>query len=266
MSFKSLISVVALSLLAFGAIRPAQAQFAVIDVASLTQLIQEYETLQQELATARSQLAQAQAQYSAITGNRGMQNLLSGTQRNYLPDRLGSGLAGDVGVGRCLSHPRERCPDAHGLQCHPDTRSGRLTVCDPASAARRRPTVAGDLCRRSRARRSRTVATASPRSSSSFRPSAARRMRKPRSISTPGSRPSRECSRTSTRSSKPCTRWPSPMSGHACSGYASRRSWIRGRCGGCRRWDCRTTESAADGLLRRVQCVADRAPRRLHRR
>jgi type IV secretion system protein VirB5 len=71
--------------LAVGVPKPAHAQFAVIDVASLTQLIQEYETLQQQVATARSQLTQAQNEYAAITGNRGMQLLLSGTNRNYLP-------------------------------------------------------------------------------------------------------------------------------------------------------------------------------------
>lgn len=82
---KASLSVAFLGLLAFAAARPAAAQFAVIDVASLTQLIQEYQTLQQQVATARSQLSQAQSEYAAITGNRGMQNLLSGTLRNYLP-------------------------------------------------------------------------------------------------------------------------------------------------------------------------------------
>lgn len=82
---KASLSVAFVGLLAFAAARPAAAQFAVIDVASLTQLIQEYQTLQQQVATARSQLSQAQSEYAAITGNRGMQNLLSGTLRNYLP-------------------------------------------------------------------------------------------------------------------------------------------------------------------------------------
>jgi type IV secretion system protein VirB5 len=68
-----------------GAITPAFAQFAVIDVASLGQLIQQYETLQQELTTAKSALTQAQQQYAALTGTRGMQQLLSGAQRNYMP-------------------------------------------------------------------------------------------------------------------------------------------------------------------------------------
>jgi type IV secretion system protein VirB5 len=85
MSLKALPGVLLLGVLSLAGLRPAQAQFAVIDVASLTQLIQEYQTLQQQVATARSQLSQAQTEYAAITGNRGMQNLLAGTVRNYLP-------------------------------------------------------------------------------------------------------------------------------------------------------------------------------------
>jgi type IV secretion system protein VirB5 len=106
MSSKSFLSVIAISLLALGAVRPAHAQFAVIDIASLTQLIQEYETLQQELSTAQSQLNQAQAQYAAITGNRGMQQLLSGTNRNYLPTgwtQLSQVMAGSAGGHPALS-------------------------------------------------------------------------------------------------------------------------------------------------------------------
>jgi type IV secretion system protein VirB5 len=68
-----------------GGVPAAQAQFAVIDVASLTQLISEVQTLEQQLATARNQLAQAQAEYQSITGTRGLGQLLSGTPRNYLP-------------------------------------------------------------------------------------------------------------------------------------------------------------------------------------
>src|SRR5262249_36204541 len=63
----------------------AQAQFAVIDVASVTQLVSEVQQLEQQLATARSQLAQAQAAFQSETGNRGMQALLAGTVRNDLP-------------------------------------------------------------------------------------------------------------------------------------------------------------------------------------
>ena len=63
----------------------AQAQLAVVDVHAIGQLVQEVQTLSQTLQTARSQLSQAQAQFQALTGSRGMQNLLAGTVRNYLP-------------------------------------------------------------------------------------------------------------------------------------------------------------------------------------
>lgn len=68
------------------AIAPAShAQWAVVDVGAITQLIQEVTTLKQQLDTARGQLAQAQQAYQSITGTRGMDRLLSGTVRNYLP-------------------------------------------------------------------------------------------------------------------------------------------------------------------------------------
>ena len=82
---KIVTSFVLVGLLALGGTRPAHAQFAVIDVASIAQLIQQYETLQRELTTAENQLNQARSAFAAITGSRGMQNLLSGTNRNYLP-------------------------------------------------------------------------------------------------------------------------------------------------------------------------------------
>ncbi|MGH8260645.1 MAG: type IV secretion system protein [Steroidobacteraceae bacterium] len=56
-----------------------------IDIASVTQLIQQVQTAVQELQTAQNELAQARQSYQSLTGTRGMQNLLSGTNRNYLP-------------------------------------------------------------------------------------------------------------------------------------------------------------------------------------
>jgi len=75
---------VAVTLL-FGVMPAARAQFAVIDVASLSQLISEVQMLEQQLATARGQLTQAQTEYQSISGARGMGRLLAGTARNYLP-------------------------------------------------------------------------------------------------------------------------------------------------------------------------------------
>jgi type IV secretion system protein VirB5 len=73
------------ALLFLAGLPAAQAQIPVIDVASLTQLIMQIQTLEQQLSTARNELAQAQSEYQSITGQRGMQQLLSGTPRNYLP-------------------------------------------------------------------------------------------------------------------------------------------------------------------------------------
>ncbi|MGH7746305.1 MAG: type IV secretion system protein [Candidatus Dormibacteria bacterium] len=74
-----------LMLALMGFARSAQAQFAVIDVAALAQLVQQVQQMEQALQTAQNQLNQAQQEYQSITGARGMQNLLSGINRNYLP-------------------------------------------------------------------------------------------------------------------------------------------------------------------------------------
>jgi type IV secretion system protein VirB5 len=63
----------------------ANAQFAVIDVAAVTQLVTEVQNLEQALTVAREHLTEAQAQLRSMTGDRGMEQLLAGTNRNYLP-------------------------------------------------------------------------------------------------------------------------------------------------------------------------------------
>jgi type IV secretion system protein VirB5 len=68
------------------AIAPAaRAQWAVVDAPAIVQLIQEVQTMSQQLATARNQLVSAQQALQAMTGDRGMERLLAGTPRNYLP-------------------------------------------------------------------------------------------------------------------------------------------------------------------------------------
>lgn len=79
------LSIIATALTIFGAVPAAHAQWAVVDVGAITQLIQEVTTLKEQLDTARGQLTQAQQAYQSITGGRGMERLLSGTVRNYLP-------------------------------------------------------------------------------------------------------------------------------------------------------------------------------------
>jgi type IV secretion system protein VirB5 len=64
---------------------PARAQWAVVDAPAIVQLIQEVQTMSQQLATSRNQLVSAQQALQAMTGDRGMEGLLGGTTRNYLP-------------------------------------------------------------------------------------------------------------------------------------------------------------------------------------
>ncbi len=58
---------------------------AVVDVRAIAQMAQQLQVLQNQLTTARNQLTQAQQQFQSLTGRRGMEQLLSGVTRNYLP-------------------------------------------------------------------------------------------------------------------------------------------------------------------------------------
>ena len=72
-------------LLLIGVMPAAHAQWAVVDVGAITQLIQQVQTMRDQLTTARDQLTEARRQIDAMSGGRGMERLLSGTARNYLP-------------------------------------------------------------------------------------------------------------------------------------------------------------------------------------
>lgn len=63
----------------------AHAAMPVIDVRAIAQMARELQVLQNQLTTARNQLTQAQQQFQSLTGRRGMEQLLSGVNRNYLP-------------------------------------------------------------------------------------------------------------------------------------------------------------------------------------
>jgi type IV secretion system protein VirB5 len=74
------------ALLILGGFSPrSDAQIPVTDVGSIAQLLIQVQQLTQQLQAIQNQLTQAQMEYQSITGPRGMQNLLSGTNRNYLP-------------------------------------------------------------------------------------------------------------------------------------------------------------------------------------
>ena len=67
----------------------AHAQFAVIDVAAVTQLVTQVQNLEQALTVARENLSEAETELRSMTGDRGMEQLLAGTNRNYLPGDWG---------------------------------------------------------------------------------------------------------------------------------------------------------------------------------
>jgi type IV secretion system protein VirB5 len=86
-------------ILALAVASTARAQWAVIDAGAIAQLVQEVATLRQQLLTAEAQLAHAKVALDSMTGNRGMQLLLSGTVRNYLPTRSSQLTSMSEGAG-----------------------------------------------------------------------------------------------------------------------------------------------------------------------
>ena len=74
------------ALLVLGGFSPrSHAQIPVTDVGAIAQLLIQVQQTYQQLQTIQNQLTQARVEYQSITGSRGMQNLLRGTNRNYLP-------------------------------------------------------------------------------------------------------------------------------------------------------------------------------------
>ena len=76
------------ALLSLGSPRAAHAQFAVIDVAAITQLVQQVSTLEQQLATAESQLSQARNEYAAIAGESSMKGTSKRTRFFLSAERI----------------------------------------------------------------------------------------------------------------------------------------------------------------------------------
>jgi type IV secretion system protein VirB5 len=78
----------------------ALAQFAVLDEGSLAELLAQAKILQNQLVAAQSLLTQSRSAYAAMTGGRGMEQLLAGVQRNYLPTDWSSLQSAMQGSGK----------------------------------------------------------------------------------------------------------------------------------------------------------------------
>jgi type IV secretion system protein VirB5 len=112
-----LMMLLALSM-SLGGNQQARAQWAVVDVGAIAQLIQQIATMRDQLQTARDQLAQAQRAYESVTGPRGMENLLGNTVRNYLPSdwrELESAMTQGVGAYQSLSSQVRSILDANAV-------------------------------------------------------------------------------------------------------------------------------------------------------
>ena len=83
---RHLVTVAFASLLALMPMSASRAQgIPVIDVAALMQLMQQMQYWIQQIQLMKNQVDQLQQAYAAVTGPRGMENLLAGSLRNYLP-------------------------------------------------------------------------------------------------------------------------------------------------------------------------------------
>ena len=176
----------------------SHAQWAVVDVGAITQLIQEVNYWKQQIQAMSSQLNQLQSTYNAMTGNRGMQNLLpvSPQQRNYLPTNWQglmatlNGLSGSYGV----------------LSAQLNSTLSTNAVLTPAQLARLSPQEQAQLqSSRNSAALMQATSQQAFQASSTFRHAAATDqrhshappIRRARSICRRGSPPSRACCRTS---------------------------------------------------------------------
>jgi type IV secretion system protein VirB5 len=110
---------------------PASAQWAVVDAPAIIQLIQEVKEMDQEVQTAESQLSQAKQALATMTGDRGMEFLLSGITRNYLPSSW-SQLSGAM-TGSGLGSPALTASIRAAIGSNAVLTAQQLAVLSPAN-------------------------------------------------------------------------------------------------------------------------------------
>lgn len=87
-------------------VQPAAQAMAVVDIRAIFQLKQQVQMMTKQLSTAHDQLTQARQTFDALNGGRGMEQLLAGTVRNYLPPswaELDSAIRQGVGAFQALA-------------------------------------------------------------------------------------------------------------------------------------------------------------------
>ena len=138
------IPAMAFALLAsLGITRSASAQWVVIDPTALTQLLIQVQQISQEITLAERTLTEAQQAYNSITGNRGMQNLLSSANRNYLPTnwtQLSGAMSGGGGAYAALGSDVSATVNRNAVLT--PTQTSQLSANELDSLTQRRQSVA----------------------------------------------------------------------------------------------------------------------------
>jgi len=138
-SISALISILTLA----GLCPAAYAQWAVVDVGAIAQLVQQVQTMKQQLETAQTHLVQAQQQYESMTGGRGMERLLNGVNRNYLPadwNQLANAVSQAGGAYSSLSSAIQSLVTANAVLTAQDV--ARLSPAERAQLQAARQTAA----------------------------------------------------------------------------------------------------------------------------
>lgn len=120
-----------LPLLLLAAAPAARAQWAVIDVAAVARLSAELRTLENSLATQQQQFTAAEAQLRAMSGTRGMQNLLTGIRRNYMPQDWAQLMA--AADGNSASYPDLAGAVREAIAAHAYLSPAQLARLSPSS-------------------------------------------------------------------------------------------------------------------------------------
>jgi hypothetical protein len=109
----------------------ARAQWAVIDVAAVTRLSAELQTLDQSLTTEQQAFGAAEAQLRGMSGTRGMQDLLGGIRRNYLPQSWAQLRA--AADGSPASYPGLAAAVRAAMAAHDYLNAGQLQTLSPSA-------------------------------------------------------------------------------------------------------------------------------------
>ena len=221
--------ILAAALVSMGFGPASRAQMAVVDAGAIAQLVKEVSTLQQQLQTAELTLTNEQQQFQAMIGNRGMQNLLSGTNRNYLPStwsQLSAAVSQTGGAYQALSAGVQSLMVANAVLTPQQVAALSPAEQTQLQMARQSAALLQSTSRQALDNTSTRFASLQATHQLRYR---VRRIRRGLWIFRPAFRRSRPCFKTRTRRWRCSIRRSKRRSGHASKARASKssRAWDR---------------------------------------